>query len=60
MERVKPNYMYTPTAEQLICLTCPLPRCNAEGCKRYAEEYKKIKGVGRKQYGSIKRNAKKA
>lgn len=37
------DVMYTPSAEALICLTCPLPKCSKMVCKRYNEEKKKIK-----------------
>ena len=57
MCKIKPDYMYTPTAVDLICLKCPLKKCKPYNCERFAEEYKKCKGE--REYGSIKRNSKK-
>ena len=31
--------------EILICLNCPLPKCDKLCCKRYEEEKKKLKGI---------------
>lgn len=40
--------MYRPdelraSEEAWICLNCPLPECNKVSCKRYEEEFAKIK-----------------
>ena len=48
--------LYTPvksSEKALICLTCPLPTCKPEKCKRYSAEFKKLKG-DKTEYNSIK------
>lgn len=35
----------TKDDEILICLKCPLPKCDKLYCKRYEEEKKKLKGI---------------
>ena len=46
--KTKTSEVYRPndlkaSAEAWICLSCPLPECNKVSCKRYEEEFAKIK-----------------